>query len=47
VDLERQRLELDHNAPHARLAHLEQLQNSVTRKAFLIVDQKLTADYTD
>ncbi len=47
VELEKQRLELDKTATSLRLAHLEQLQNAVTRKAFLIVDQKLTTDYTD
>jgi hypothetical protein len=47
VELERLRMALDKTTTSARLAHLEQLQNAVTRKAFLIVDQKLTTDYTD
>jgi len=47
LELEKQRLALDKNISSARLDHLKQLQNSVARKAVLIVDQKLTTDYTE
>ena len=47
VELERLRLLLDKSATQARLDHLQQLQRAYTRKAFFVVDQKLTADYTD
>ena len=47
VELERLRVALDRNATQARLDHLQQLQRAYTRKALLVVDQKLTADYTD
>jgi uncharacterized protein HemY len=47
VELERLRLALDKNATQARLNHLQQLRRAYTRKALLVVDQRLTADYTD
>jgi DNA-binding SARP family transcriptional activator len=47
VELERLRLVLDRNATQARLDHLQQLQRAYTRKTFFVVDQKLTADYTE
>jgi tetratricopeptide (TPR) repeat protein len=47
VELERLRLALDKNATQARLDHLQQLQRAYTRKPLLVVDQKLTADYTE
>jgi hypothetical protein len=47
VELEKLRLALDRNATQARLDHLQQLQRAYTRKAVRVVDQKLTADYTD
>jgi hypothetical protein len=47
VEFERLRLALDKNATQARLDHLQELQRAYTRKMLLVVDQKLTADYTD
>jgi tetratricopeptide (TPR) repeat protein len=47
VEFERLRLALDKNATQARLDHLQELQRAYTRKMLFVVDQKLTADYTD
>jgi Flp pilus assembly protein TadD len=52
LELERLRLALlttisERNASNARLDHLQQLQSSAVRKRSLIVDQRLTTDFTD